>query len=95
VTSGLLYTWRRNAMAGLLLDRPPKTLPHPADETGASFAEVCIADPVVAPPPASLRPSVPETSGRIAIELPSGIRLNVDASVDAEALGRVLSVLGR
>lgn len=95
VTSGLLYTWRRNAMAGLLLDRPPKTLPHPADETGASFAEVRIADPVATQPSASLRPPVPETSGRIAIELPSGIRLSVDASVDAEALGRVLSVLDR
>ncbi|MDQ2891694.1 MAG: transposase [Pseudomonadota bacterium] len=95
VTSGLLYTWRRNAMAGLLLDRPPKTLPHPAGETGASFAEVRIVDSVVAPAPASLRPPALETAGRIAIELPSGIRLSVDASVDAEALGRVLSVLGR
>jgi transposase len=95
VTSGLLYTWRRNAMSGLLLDRLPKTLPHPADETGASFAEVRIADPIAVPPPASLRPPVPEMSGRIAIELPSGIRLSVDASVDIEALGRVLSVLDR
>ena len=32
------------------------------------------------------------TAGRITIELPSGIRLSVDASVDAGALGRVLAV---
>lgn len=47
VTSGLLYTWRRSAMAGLL------------------------------------------------INLPNRVRLSVDASFDAEALGRVLAVLGR
>ena len=95
VTSGQLYTWRRNAMAGLLVDRPPKTLPRPADETGASFAEVRIVDPVAAPPPASLRPPASQPPGRIAIELPSGVRLSVDSLVDAEALGRVLSALDR
>jgi transposase len=70
VTSGLIYTWRRNAMAGLLLDRPSKPLPEPV-----SFAEVRIADarPTRLPTP----PSVPEALGKIAIELPSGIRLSV------------------
>lgn len=95
VTSGLLYTWRRKAMSGLLLDRPLKTLPHPATDLGPSFAEVRIADPAAMPPPSSLLPSVPETPGRIGIELPTGVRLSVDAAVDADALGRVLSVLGR
>ena len=90
VTSGSLYTWRRNAMAGLLLDRPSKTLPVPA-KNSASFAEVSIADPVAIPLPAP----APEALGKIGIELPSGIRLSVDAWVDAEALGRVLSVLQR
>lgn len=98
VTSGLLYTWRRNAMAGLLLDRPSKVL-TPVVDSGASFAEVSIADPIaISPPelpPLSSLPSLPETLVKIAIELPSGIRLSVDATVDAEALGRVLSVLGR
>ncbi len=99
VTSGLLYTWRRKAMSGLLLDPPLKTLPRPAAEPGPSFAEVRIVDPVATPPPAQLPspllPSIPEALGRIGIELPGGVRLSVDASVDAEALGRVLSVLGR
>lgn len=95
VTSGLLYTWRRKAMAGLLLDRSSAPLPRPAKETGASFTEVRVADPVAISPSASLPPPAPEMAGKIAIELPSGIRLSVDASVDAEALGRVLSALGR
>lgn len=95
VTSGLLYTWRRNAMAGMLRDRSSRALPHSAEETDVSFAEVRIADPVAIPPLASLPPPVREILSKIAIELPSGIRLSVDASVDAEALGRVLSVLAR
>jgi transposase len=93
VTSGSLYTWRRNAMAGMLLDRSARTLP-PAieDPTGGRFAEVVIADPTMALSSTSLSP---DTTSKIAIKLPSGIRLSVDASVDAAALGRVLSVLQR
>ena len=34
-------------------------------------------------------------SGQIGIALPSGVRLTVDAAVDAGALARVMSVLGR
>ena len=43
--------------------------------------------------------SVPTTAtagnGQIGIELPSGVRLTVDAAVDADALARVMSVLSR
>lgn len=53
------------------------------------FAEVEVADPPLLPAPTA------EGTGRIGIELPSGIKLSVDASVDGEALARVLSVLGR
>ncbi len=93
ITSGLLYTWRRNAMAGLLIDRPTKALAQPVAEPSASFAEVSIAVPMATAP--MLPSQFPTPSGQIAIELPSGIKLSVDASVDAEALGRVLSVLER
>ncbi len=87
ITSGLLYTWRRQAMSGELAGTPRPALP--------SFAEVQItghppAVQAVASPPVSIDPP-----GRIGIELPSGVKLSVDASVDAEALGRVLSVLTR
>ena len=96
VTSGLLYTWRRNAMAGMLLDRSARTLLPVFEElTGDRFAEVVIADPVVPSLPAAQPPPAPDTASKIAIELPSGIRLSVDASIDAEALGRVLSALQR
>lgn len=81
VSSGLLYTWRRQAAAGTLdgLTKPALL----------SFAEVCVGEPPMLPPPSS------PAGGMIGIELPSGIRLSVDGSVDAEALARVLSVLPR
>lgn len=81
VSSGLLYTWRRQAVAGTLDDLVKPALP--------SFAEVHVTEPPMLPAPSS------PTGGMIGIELPSGIRLSVDGSVDAEALARVLSVLPR
>ena len=57
-----------------------------------SFAEVQISEPT------AMLPAPPSTglgSGQIGIELPSGVRLTVDASVDAEALSRVIGVLAR
>jgi transposase len=85
VTSGLLYTWRRKAMSGQLGSQRP-ALP--------SFAEVRMAEPA---PPALISPLAPpaDVTGTIAIELPSGVRVSVDAAVDAEALARVLTVLAR
>lgn len=48
---------------------------------------------------AEVEVSVPATatagSGQIGIELPSGVRITVDAAFDAGALARVMSVLGR
>lgn len=93
VTSGLLYTWRRKAMSGQLLDPPLKTLQGPVAEP--SFAEVRVVEPAAIPSPRLPPSMLPDTSGRIGIELPTGVRLSVDAMVDAEALARVLSVLAR
>ena len=85
VGSGQLYTWRRQAMAGTLAGAARPAVP--------AFAQVRIAaEPVV---PLLPGPTVSEPAGRIGIELPSGIRLSVDALVDAEALARVLSVVSR
>ena len=83
VGSGQLYTWRQQAMSGTLAGVTRPTAP--------AFAQVQIAQ---AAPIPSL-PAPPEPTGRIGIELPSGIRLSVDAGVDAEALARVLSVVSR
>lgn len=81
VSSGLLYTWRRQVVAGTLDGSRQPALP--------SFAEVCVAKPLMLPSSSS------PAGGMIGIELPSGIRLSVDGLVDAQALARVLSVLPR
>ena len=82
IGNGQIYTWRRQAMSGELAG-----ISH---EVEPSFAEVQISDMAELPAAASS-----SASGLIGIELPSGIKLTVDAQVDASALGRVLSVLTR
>ena len=98
VSSGQLYTWRRQAMSGELSGKPPVV---------PVFAEVRIADPgpavpALAPPmplaarSGSVEPPISVVpAAKIGIELPSGIRLTVDSGVDADALRRVLSVIGQ
>ena len=84
VGSGALYTWRHQAMSG--------TLAATTRRAEAHFAEVQVRKPAAmlsAPSPAA------GGTGQIGIELPSGVRLTVDAAVDAEALSRVLGVLAR
>ena len=84
VGSGAIYTWRRQAMSGALTGVTVPSQP--------SFAEVQIAEPAATLP----APAVAQSGrGRIRIELPSGVRLTVDASVDADALSRVIGVLAR
>jgi transposase len=84
VGSGQLYTWRRQAMSGELTGIKVPALP--------GFAEVEVASAVA---PVAQAPLMPQGFGQIGIELPSGVRLTVDAAVDAEALARVIAVLGR
>ena len=84
ISSGLLYTWRKQAMSGELTGiTPVAALPD--------FAEVRLAVPE--PQIAALPAQPPGVLGLINIELPSGIRISVDAQVDAAALARVLAVL--
>ena len=81
VGSGAIYTWRRLAVSGELAGvRKPKP---------PAFAEVQISNPALLPSP------TPQGHGQIGIALPTGVRLTVDASVDAEALSRVIGVLTR
>ncbi|MGY4395327.1 transposase [Sphingomonas sp. UYAg733] len=86
VGSGAIYTWRRQAMSGALTGINRLAVP--------SFAEVQISEPTAMLPAPAPSPAAPG-SGQIGIELPSGVRLTVDASVDAEALSRVIGVLAR
>ena len=94
VSSGLLYTWRRQAMSGELASTPRPALLGPVVDATPCFAEVRVMDRPPAPAP-SCPPVCVDPPGRIGIELPSGVRLSVDAAVDAEALSRVLGALAR
>ena len=90
ISTGLLYTWRKQALAGALAGFLPvrivpeeaPTLPAPQPEDGA-LALTPRREPV--------RPSRP--AGLIEIELPSGVRLRVGTDVDGGALGQVLAAL--
>ncbi|MBV8401065.1 MAG: transposase [Acetobacteraceae bacterium] len=94
VSSGLLYTWRHQLLAGQL---SPATRPAP------TFARVEIAGaPRQADPPAptpmestgsAATIPMPRLEGLIEIVLADGVTLRVDAQVDGRALRRVLAVL--
>lgn len=88
VGSGSIYSWRRQAMSGVL--GGIRKVADPA------FAEVEVTESVALPAPTVAPQRTAQIgSGQIAIELPSGVRLTMDASVDAEALSRVIGVLTR
>ena len=88
VSSGQLYTWRKQAMSGELSGFSAPALSPPLPGPLPCFAAVEIAE--------QEQPHVvAEPTGQIGITLSSGIKLTVDAGVDAEALARVLSVVGR
>ncbi|MDE2179177.1 MAG: transposase [Xanthomonadaceae bacterium] len=87
VGTGLIYTWRRLAMSGELTGIAPLALPAAVP----AFAEVEVAEPAVPVAEQACASGL----GRIGIELPSGVRVTVDAAVDAGALARVLAVLQR
>lgn len=85
VGSGQVYTWRRQALSGELNGRKMLAVP--------SFAEVELATlPAALPIPG---PGNGQIGGQISIELPSGIKLTVDASLDPDVLGRMVAVLNR
>lgn len=98
VSSGQLYTWRRQAMSGELTGFSPPALMSPVAEACADFAEVAIigsqAPALILPQAAPADPATAGLVGRIGIELASGIRLTVDTGVDADTLARVLAVVG-
>ena len=87
ISTGLLYTWRRQALAGAL----------------AGFVPVqVVAEPAALPPPEEERtgktsgapaPEAPSARGTIEVLLPNGVRVRVDAEVDSRALRRVLTAL--
>jgi transposase len=79
ISTGLLYTWRRLARDGALALVPA---------VAAEFMPV----EIVVPAPAEREAAA--GVGEMVIELPGDRRVRVDRHVDAEALRRVLTVLG-
>ena len=92
ISSGQLYTWRRE-MLGIRSAVVSRSVPR--------FAEVEIGGlappaprPAPAPDTAGRLPSC-DPVGRMEIVLPGGVAIRVDAQVDGGALRRVLVALGR
>ena len=85
ISSGQLYTWRRQFRTGELTGFAPVRLAPPVEELPSA------AMPVDSAPP----PGEPDRSsdGIIEVELPSGVKLRLTGAVDEVALRRVLSAL--
>ena len=84
ISSGQLYTWRRQFRTGELTGFAPVRLTPPVDE----LALTAPVDPVP-----TLAESDRPTDGIIEVELPSGMKLRLTGAVDEGALRRVLSAL--
>jgi transposase len=91
LSASQLFTWRRLAREGRLVEADETTVFAPAIIRGESLAgsQTSVPEHVV---PAE---NVPSPSGRIEIVLMHGPRVIADTGVDAAALRRVLDVLER
>jgi transposase len=92
IAPGLIFAWRREARAKELgAPAAPVLVPvHVAALRPAGAMQSASAEE----PSRSARSAAKKT-GLIEIDLGGGKRVRVDADVDADALGRVLDVLGR
>ncbi len=88
ISTGLLYTWRKQALAGAMAGfLPVRIVPEEAPALSPPAAED-------GAPTLRREPALPgRPAGLIEIELPSGVRLRVGADVDSGALGQVLAAL--
>ena len=85
ISSGQLYTWRRQFRTGELTGFAPVMVAPPVGELPAASAP---AGPAPIPADAD-----PPADGMIEVELPSGVKLRITGVVDEAALRRVLSAL--
>ena len=91
ISSGQLYTWRRDVL-GLQAAVLTRAVPRFA------AVEVTATPPATAPAPAAASAETqasPGPGGRIEIVLPGDVVVRVDAQVDSGALRRVLDALRR
>ena len=89
IGTGLLYTWRRQLLAGEF-GEPPVPVPVFAQVTLAPAVE---PDAVRPDPPACNSDTSSAMAGRMEITLPGGAVVCVGADVDGAALRRVLAAL--
>lgn len=110
LNANLVFKWLRRAREGWLDRRraPTKDIAASTISTSESVAsafvpvkllELSAAAPAPTSPPADavakpVRAARKTRGGAMEIRLPNGARVSLDADVDAEALRRVLSVLG-
>ena len=88
ISTGLLYTWRKQALAGLLQGFTPARIT--ADDGSAMLPALDAQDKAVAEASQS---GAARSPGLIEIMWPNGIVVRVDASVDDRALRSVLTAL--
>jgi transposase len=97
ITSGQLYTWRRELLSvqqGSLVSRAVPRFAQ-VELKSAQPVPITEAPPDGQPLPAVAPASMGTPGGRMEITLPGGVVLRVDADVDGTALRRVLAVLDR
>lgn len=85
ISSGQLYTWRRQFRTGELTGFAPVTVTSPLGRLASVSSDVA----AVSANPAVDRPA----NGVIEVELRSGVKLRITGAVDAAALRQVLSAL--
>lgn len=92
ISSGQLYTWRRE-MLGIRSAVVTRAAPRfAAVEIGATVPRGPL--PIPAPDAAGRQPACAPV-GRMEIVLPDGVAIRVDTGVDGDALRRVLAALGQ
>jgi len=94
VSRGLIFAWRKEARVdGIAIPAVPRLIPVQLAASPSLPSSVLPAPLTQTPPPPV--GSAGRKAGMIEIDLGDGKRVRVDANVDADALGRVLDVLGR
>jgi transposase len=89
IGTGLLYSWRKQALAGAMAGFMPVQLP-------AAATPSALAGPTDASSSISVTPTPAEKSGTggiIEVVLPSGVRLRIGGEVDGRTLRLVLAAL--
>ena len=98
LNANLLFKWRRQVDAGVLVlpDEALDFLPIGMVGSGHDGRPLLVA-PSLETEADRTQPAEPSAvrSGLMEIDLPEGVRIRADATVDERALGRVLSALKR